>query len=433
MKTLTLLLLVLLFSIGVKSQNANLVFFSENGEHFSVVMNGMLQNLQPETNIKVVDLPAPSYKVKIIFEDKILGEINKTIYVNPGSETTYAIKNLKKKGYALRLMNTYAILPEPRIVDGQMVTGYNPQGVSASAGSSTSIVNTTTINNNITISANGVGNNVNVVNTNDNIGNQTATSGTGMGVGNLPAGVSPGMPPTGYVMPGYDGLYGCAYPMSPGDFEAAKASIKSKSFEDSKLTIAKQIIQTNCLLSAQVREIMLLFNFEDTRLDLAKFAYSYTLDLGNYYKLNDAFTFESSIDELNRYIQSAGGGGSMRPGNGPGAGSTGYVLPGYNGPYGCPYPMSNSEFESAKYSIKSKSFEDSKLTIAKQIIANNCLLSSQVKEIMLLFAYEDTRLDFAKYAYAFTLDLRNYYKLNDAFTFESSIDELNRFIQGTGR
>ncbi len=44
-----------------------------------------------------------------------------------------------------------------------------------------------------------------------------------------------------------------------------------------------------------------------------------------------------------------------------------------------------------------------------------------------------TRLDFAKYAYAYTLDLRNYYKLNDAFTFESSIDELDKYIRSTGR
>jgi hypothetical protein len=52
---------------------------------------------------------------------------------------------------------------------------------------------------------------------------------------------------------------------------------------------------------------------------------------------------------------------------------------------------------------------------------------------MLLFSFESTRLDFAKFAYAYTLDLRNYYKLNDAFTFESSIDDLDKYIQSTGR
>jgi hypothetical protein len=43
-------------------------------------------------------------------------------------------------------------------------------------------------------------------------------------------------------------------------------------------------------------------DFEDTKLQYAKFAYNKTYDIGNYYKLNDAFDFSSSIDELNAYI-----------------------------------------------------------------------------------------------------------------------------------
>jgi len=299
MKKLLLLVIGVLAITIAKTQTANAVFFTENGEHFSVVLNGMLQNSQPETNIKIVDLAAPSYKVKILFEDRNLKELNKTVYLNPGTETTFVVKYVKKKGYSLRLMNSYPIMTQPEMVPGQMVVGYSPQGVSTNAGSATTIVNTTTINNNVTISANGVGNNVNVVNSNEGAGSQQAGSATGINNGTNPY-------PDQYTLPGYNGPYGCPRPMAPADFEQAKASIRSKNFEDSKLTIAKQIIQTNCLLSSQVKEIMLLFSFEDTRLDFAKYAYAYTLDLRNYYKLNDAFTFESSIDELNRYIEGTG-------------------------------------------------------------------------------------------------------------------------------
>ena len=63
-------------------------------------------------------------------------------------------------------------------------------------------------------------------------------------------------------------------------------------------------MNNSCLLSAQVKEIMLMFNFEETRLDFAKFAYGRTYDIGNYFVVNDAFTFESSIDELGDYINS---------------------------------------------------------------------------------------------------------------------------------
>jgi hypothetical protein len=108
--------------------------------------------------------------------------------------------------------------------------------------------------------------------------------------------------PSHYIMPGYNGPIGCPWPMSDADFKGVKESIASKSFEDSKLTMAKQVLNSNCLFSSQVKEIMLLFSFEDTRLELAKAGYGHTYDIGNYYKVNDAFTFESSIDDLNAYI-----------------------------------------------------------------------------------------------------------------------------------
>ena len=53
----------------------------------------------------------------------------------------------------------------------------------------------------------------------------------------------------------------------------------------------------------QVKGIMGVFGFEDTKLDFAKYAYERTYDIGNYYKVNDAFSFETSVEELNEYIQ----------------------------------------------------------------------------------------------------------------------------------
>ncbi|MBL4585948.1 MAG: DUF4476 domain-containing protein [Flavobacteriales bacterium] len=105
-----------------------------------------------------------------------------------------------------------------------------------------------------------------------------------------------------HVMPGYGGAIGCNWPMEDAQFADAKRSVSSKDFEDSKLTVAKQITGANCLTASQVREMMTVFDFEDSKLQYAKFAYGQTYDLGNYYKLNDAFDFESSIDELNAYI-----------------------------------------------------------------------------------------------------------------------------------
>ena len=47
---------------------------------------------------------------------------------------------------------------------------------------------------------------------------------------------------------------------------------------------------------------MLLFTFENNRLEIAKYAYGKTVDKGNYFVVNDAFTFNSK-EKLNEYIR----------------------------------------------------------------------------------------------------------------------------------
>lgn len=81
-------LLILAFTLcngsGAFGQFSNLIFFSENGERFTVILNGIRQNPNPETNVKVTELPAPSYKLKVIFEDAALGQFDKNLMFKSG-------------------------------------------------------------------------------------------------------------------------------------------------------------------------------------------------------------------------------------------------------------------------------------------------------------------------------------------------------------
>lgn len=49
-----------------------------------------------------------------------------------------------------------------------------------------------------------------------------------------------------------------------------------------------------------------MFDFENTKLDFAKFAFSKTYDRDNYYKVNAVFDFDASKETLNRFIQNNG-------------------------------------------------------------------------------------------------------------------------------
>jgi hypothetical protein len=124
MKRTFILLAVVLFSISAHAQMSNLIFFSEQGERFSVILNGILQNSNPETNIKVTDLPAPSYKLKIIFEDTKLPQIDKNLMFKQGFETTFVIKKNNKGEYVARWMNDIPLAQALPPSQGQSVIVY---------------------------------------------------------------------------------------------------------------------------------------------------------------------------------------------------------------------------------------------------------------------------------------------------------------------
>lgn len=90
--------------------------------------------------------------------------------------------------------------------------------------------------------------------------------------------------------------------------------------------------------------------------------------------------------------------------------------------------MSNSDFAAAVKTISNTSFDDSKLSTAQSIASNNCLTTDQVVKICNLFGFEETKLKFAKHAYEYTTDQKNYFKVNDVFSFSSSKEELSEFV-----
>jgi hypothetical protein len=282
-------------------QFTNLVVFTEQGERFTVVLNGLRINEKPETNVKIADLNTEYYKAKIVFDDANIPDMDKNIMLKYGSEVTYVIKKNKKGEYVMNYFSEapLAQLPPPPPNQTRIVYGQVPpnNGIVIRGGTTTTTTTTTTVSDPNVVSGNV---NVNGINMNVTISDpyMTGSSTTTTTYSSTTTGTTVDNSGTTYVQEG------CMYPMGSNDFSSAKSSISSKSFEDSKLTVAKQIIDANCVSSQQVKEIMLLFSFEETRLDFAKYAYHKVTDPNNYYKLNDAFSYETSIDELNQHIQS---------------------------------------------------------------------------------------------------------------------------------
>jgi Domain of unknown function (DUF4476) len=100
---------------------------------------------------------------------------------------------------------------------------------------------------------------------------------------------------------GNNGSYG--RPMSDRDFDRAKEAIRREVFDNTRLDIAKHIVNQNMMTTMQVKELVQMFSFDDSKLDLAKYAYTYTTDRNNYYLIYDAFSFSDSKEKLARYIR----------------------------------------------------------------------------------------------------------------------------------
>ncbi|MCK5823685.1 MAG: DUF4476 domain-containing protein [Bacteroidales bacterium] len=352
------IILISLFVFGfANAQRSNLVFFTENGEEFTLFLNGVMQNKIPKTNVKATNLNVQNYHAKVVFKNRVYGQVAKNIFFNKGKETSYAIKRNKKGVYTFKFRGEIPVSRSSRS-SASRASSRNAAKPSANSRSSrnsakpSSSSTTVTYRETTTSSSSGesgVVNSVNmkvsdseattrnassgndsrgsvniIVSENDNgvdfnlkvrddgattkgAPSNTTTTTTTTTTATTSNSGNPGTTKGSYQRR-YETNYNegtkCNSPMKHSDFVSAKRTIASKSFEDSKLKIAKQITSSNCLLASQVKEIMQIFGFESTRVKYAKYAYAYTYDVGNYFKVNDAFEYESSIDELDEFINS---------------------------------------------------------------------------------------------------------------------------------
>ena len=246
----------------------------------------------PQSNIRIEELTQPYYSAKIIFEDASIVPISKkdlriTDLDGTMMDVTYRIR--KDKAGKVKLNPYSAIAVQPDFIPSAGTTVYRYGQPSA--------VETTTTNSSgakASINVNGVSMRIDIDEPVEYRTTTTTTTTTHNSNSNSNSDYNSG---------GNNGSAGkCGWPMKTNDFASAKNSVRSATFEDTKLSTAKSIIAANCLNSDQVVEICKLFDFEETKLTFAKLAYKKTTDQKNYFKVNNVFTFDNSKTELSNYI-----------------------------------------------------------------------------------------------------------------------------------
>ncbi|MCT4664755.1 MAG: DUF4476 domain-containing protein [Flavobacteriales bacterium] len=274
-KALLFTFLMVFVGLNVFAQSNQITVISGTQAKFKMILNDRIVNPQAHSSMTVKGIKTKNNHLTLLFKKRQYPNLDEVLDLP--SKGKHYLFLLKEKQGKMKLV----LMAEGKIGNfrtpnqGKTYDWYDEKEVENGGDFVT--------NNNSNVNNNNININVNVINENKQVDKKPKADH--------------------FVMEGYHGAIGCPWPMTEGKFRDIKRTIRSKTFESSKMTIAKQILEKNCLFSNQVLSLTKLFTYESTKLEFAKFAYDYTYDQDNYYKINNAFTYESSIDELNEYIK----------------------------------------------------------------------------------------------------------------------------------
>ncbi len=226
-----------------------LTVFSESGDRFQLLVNGVKQNAQPQTRIRIEHLPQVGNELQVIFDDNRTPAITKRIsFMDPveGKAINLTLKIVRDRDGRARIV-LHKLTPLEagyRGEEGEYVMNYGHDD-------------------------------------DHRMGDRDRNDNHHQ--------APPPAPPAPAAM-------------DPQSFSDAKQAIAGSSFDDTKLSTAKTIAANNYFTTDQVIEICKIFSFDDSRLAFAKVAYKRTVDNGAYYKVNAVFSFDSNKDALNNYV-----------------------------------------------------------------------------------------------------------------------------------
>ena len=90
---------------------------------------------------------------------------------------------------------------------------------------------------------------------------------------------------------------------TPEEVARMVAQLKAEHFDENRIELAQAMVTSKLLTTADIRRMIGTFQFEDNKLDFAKYAYAYVADPENYFKIASDFTFPSNKTDLLNYIK----------------------------------------------------------------------------------------------------------------------------------
>jgi hypothetical protein len=378
MKKITLIALSLIIFSQVFAQ-MNAVVYSEAGEKFTLYLNGEAMNSAPQSNVKLQNLTSEFYQARVDFQDETFADFsNNNFALHPGMEVSYQVKKNKKGEYVLRYFTENPISSNATtnsIVNNE-VKDFAVVDDSSANTSQTQTGNIAETSGNAQTTTTVTGTNIKP-NNGGNVGMNINVDGVNLGMNVNADGVNFGM---------------------------------NVNINETNSTTTGGNVGMN--INVDGVDMGIDMNMSDMNVQTS----------GTTTTTTTTSKTTTSSSSTNSTVPAH----TTRPSEpSPNHPSNATIAGNVN----CIRSMDATSFGKAKQSISSKGFDDTKLSTAKQVAKANCLTTDQILEIMKIFGFEESRLDFAKYAYDYCFDQNNYFNISQGFSFDASTEELNEFIE----
>jgi hypothetical protein len=303
MKKITFLLLLCSFGLAGFAQQGSLLISTSNNQRFWLFIDDVLQNEYSVPSIRVQGMMPQQYKIHVEMDNVNANCVGQLItisrqnygdsYVISSRNNTYSINRTQSNVRPVLVQNL--IQPNYNYYDyyyQYLYPGFgNPGNYWQGSG-------------------NNHGNQYQYYQRPGGGGGHHGGGGGGYnpppvnppGHGGGGGGYNP--PPVNPPGHGGGGGYGPGSPCrNPGEFSIALSSLNRETFESGKLQFAKDMTVSGPICVEQIIQVCNTFTFETTKLEYAKFAYAYCSDKNLYYLVNNVFEYQSSKDELSRFIR----------------------------------------------------------------------------------------------------------------------------------
>ncbi len=170
-----------------------------------------------------------------------------------------------------------------------------------------------------------------------------------------------------------------------------------------------KIISYNCYNTLQLKELLESTPIDMDRLNCAKQAYYHIKDKENINVILSVFRYPTMKESYVLFLKDEENIRKQKSMN-------------------CKEPVNDQKFNEIYLKIKNTSLENERLIVAKKVLVDVCLSSSQIRKISELYTHDREKIEYMKYALNVLTDKENINTLAEEFQYQGTKDEFLKYI-----